>query len=967
MKFNRLMRHRVRTVLLVSTAYDAFVLQEEGNLTEQIFLEYKALSLSSAPHVTHVESEKEALELLQKERFDLVLRIARLADTDLGQFGRQVKQLRPGIPVVVLGFDHAEMTRLRHLVSREEIDSIYLWSGEARILLAIIKEAEDRANLDEDLATADLRVILVVEDSIRYYSAFLSVLYPELMKQSQALFSEGINLLDRLLRMRTRPKVLHVINYEEALAAVGKYRHNLLALISDVGFPREGRLDPRAGLDLAAQLRREMPDLPIVLQSAEDKYATEASQLGLFVNKSSPRLLQEVRAFLINYLGFGPFIFRMPDGQEVARARDIREFAECIGRIPEESLYYHASRNHFSNWLLARSEFDLAARLRPQKVSDFSSLEELRRYLIDELNKLRRAEVAGAVSEFSRFQFDPESLFQRIGQGPLGGKGRGLAFINYLLYENPQLQPAGLRVSIPQTFALTTEAYEQFIEDNHLRDILGKNLPDQTIRQHFLQGRLSQEVEASLWAVLENVNGPLAVRSSSLLEDDMLHPLAGVYDTIMLPNCADTIGQRMHELAQAVKLVYSSCTLKKAREYLEKTGHRVEEEKMAVVIQRLVGKRFERRFYPEFSGVAQSYNYYPQPPARPGDGVVLLALGLGYTVVGGGECLRFSPRYPQRVAHLSDPATFMKFSQRHFYALEMDARWLPADRLVEKLNRLPLEVALEDGVLPRVASVFNVADNSISDSTHSGGPWLVTFNNILKYNSIPLAQALANILDITARAMGTAVEIEFAGDMGNGEQPALYLLQLRPVLSRPRHQLLPSLDTESKRVVGRSTSSLGHGQYQLNDIVFVNRSNYQPAANRQIAREIEKVNGELTAAGRRYLLVGPGRWGSSDHWLGIPVQWNQISAAAVIIEAALPGYQVEPSQGSHFFHNLTSMQLGYLTVQANQDKDNFIDWNWLQSLPLHCRSEMVSHAVLDKPILVSIDGESSHSVIAVSC
>ncbi len=979
-KYNLLMQKRVRSVLLVSTAYDAFVLQEEGNLTEQIFLEYKALSLSSAPHFTHAPTEEAALQIIERERFDLVLRLCRVADTDLGAFGRRVKQLRPDLPVVVLGFDHAEMSRLREMVSRSEIDSIFLWSGDAKILLAIVKEAEDRANLDRDIAVADLRVILVVEDSIRYYSAFLTALYPELMKQSQALFAEGTNRLDKLLRMRTRPKVLHATSYEEALGIYEKYSDNLLGLITDIGFSRGGKLDAEAGLRLAQRMRHDIPDLPIVLQSADEKYARLAGEIGLFVNKNSPALLQQVRSFLIEYLGFGDFIFRLPDGTEVARARDLREFSECLSRVPPESLAYHAGRNHISNWLLARSEFDLAAKLRPQKASDFPSLESVREYLLEELGKLRRTEQAGVITDFSRRHFDPDSLFQRIGDGMLGGKGRGLAFMNHLLTEAaPQGSLAGMEVRIPQTFVLTTDAFDQFVEENRLRRLAEGRAGDGEIREQFLAGRLSPEAEANLRVILEHLAGPLAVRSSSLLEDDMLHPFAGVYETLMLPNDAAEPSERLSRLCRAVKMVYASTYLQNARAYLRHTSNRVEEEKMAVVVQRLVGQRFGGRFYPHFSGVAQSYNFYPLPPLKASEGVALLALGLGRMVVDGGECLRFSPRHPEVIPHFAKPTEALKHSQRSFYALDMDDRRPEqAASYGDNLRRYPLEAAAEDGTLQLVASTYDAADDAIKDSPGASGPSVLTFNNLLKYGAIPLAPALDQLLRLATAGMGTAVEIEFAGDLGDfgrarqgggpARPPILYVLQLRPVLAREAFKPLPGLELRPDRLICRSTSSLGHGRHRtIRDLIYVRPESFDPSRNSAIAREVERLNTELGTDGRFYILIGPGRWGSADHWLGIPVQWQQISNARVIVEASPAGYNVDPSQGTHFFHNLTSLRMGYLTVPPGAERDradNFVDWEWLAGQPAHCETEHLRHLRLDHPLLVELDGTRGIGLVA---
>jgi DNA-binding NarL/FixJ family response regulator len=979
-KFNQLMQRRIRSVLLVSTPYDAFVIQEEGNLTEQIFLEYKALSLSSAPHVTHCATEQQALDLLSRERFDLVLRVARLADTDLAEFGRRAKQVQPDLPVVVLGFDHAEMTRLRELVSREAVDKIYLWSGDAKILLVIIKELEDRLNADRDIAVADLRIILVVEDSIRYYSAFLSVLYPELMKQSQSLFAEGSNRLDRLLRMRTRPKVLHATHFEEATALYEKYRDNLLALVTDVGFPRGGQLDVEAGLALARRVRADIPDLPIVLQSAEERFAEPARALGLFVHKNSPSLLSEVRQFLTDYLGFGAFVFRLPSGEEVARAADVRELERCIACVPEESLRYHTSRNHVSNWLLARSEFDLAAKLRPQKVSDFGSIEEVRRYLIEELSRLRRSENAGTITDFSARAFDRESLFQRVGEGSLGGKARGLAFLNHLLTLNTdEGRLAGMRVCLPQTFVLTTDVFDGFLQENGIRPAHLDGRADEEILARFQEARIPDGARRGLEVMLEHLSGPLAVRSSSLLEDDMLHPLAGIYETVMIPNNDSDPAARLLDLERAVRRVLASTFMRNSRAYLSQVGSRPEEEKMAVVVQCLVGQRFGGRFYPHLSGVAQSYNYYPLPPLRSEDGVVQLALGLGRTVVEGGDCLRFCPRHPGMLPQFASPQQTLDHAQKSFFALDLGRSRVGAEvELKDAVMRYELEVALEDGTLPLLASRYDAENDVIRDGPFGDGPWVLTFANILKHNSVPLAPALVALLELSERGMGTPVELEFACDLGDlgrrvppgapRREPVLYALQLRPFLAREMVKELSDRPSATGRVVCQSRRALGYGRSRIGDVVYVKPEAFQPAHNPRICREVSQLNERLLAEKRPYVLIGPGRWGSSDPWLGIPVQWADISGARIIVEASPEGYNVDPSQGTHFFHNLTSMRLGYLTIppgaRAGRDEE-FVDWEWLQDAPACAETEHLRWVRLAGGLIAELDGRHGSGRLSV--
>jgi hypothetical protein len=982
-KFNDLMPHRVREVLLVSSLYDAFIMQEEGHLTEQIFLEYKDLNLSSAPRFTHATTVEEALKALEVRRFDIVLAMHRVGGLDLQALGRRVKEMRPGKPVVVLAFDHAEIEHLTNLVSPDCIDAVFMWNGDAKILLAIIKHIEDKQNVDHDIAVADIRVILVVEDSVRFYSSFLAALYPELMKQSNSLFAEGSNRLQKLVRMRTRPKILHATSYEQALELVERYRDNLLAVISDIGFRRAGRHDETAGLRLAHIIRKCSADIPILLQSFEHKYEEAARTEGvLFLDKHSPSLLHEIRRFLSDYLGFGEFVFRLPDGREVARARDVFELEKAIATVPPESLEYHTSRNHVSNWLMARSEFELAIKLRPKSVEDFPTVEDVRQYLLRELRLLRKVGSRGVITDFSREEFDPDALFQRLGQGSIGGKARGLAFLNTLLIEEPHFSRlGGMPVRVPQSFTIATDYFDRFMDENDLAEFAYQSNDDGEITRRFFEASLPGQLVSDLGVVVSHVHSPLAVRSSSLLEDDMIHPFAGIYRTIMIPNNGEDRRARLENLCHAIKLVYASTFYRNAKAYVENTAHRVEEEKMAVVVQRLVGREFGRRFYPQLAGVAHSYNYYPLGPQKPEDGVVQLALGLGRIVVDGGQTLRFCPRYPQVLPQFATPELVLKNSQRAFYALDLDSGAVtPEFNLGVNLKLHELPDALADGVLPLLGSVYDPHDNIITDSPYAQGTWVVTFNNLLKHHSLPLADALIELLRLGEQGLGTAVELEFAVDLGDygrrdllpasHREPTLYALQLRPIVTQisQTDEHLNGFDPAA--LVCRSTQALGQGRFEdLADVVYVKNAAFDPARNPQIARQVGQFNEQLRREGRHYVLIGPGRWGSADHWLGIPVQWSQISGARLIIEASPSGYNVDPSQGSHFFHNITSLRIGYFTVPPgghpeDRSQGDFVDWAWLDAQPAVQETEYLRHVRLASPLTAMVDGRKGLGVIA---
>jgi CheY-like chemotaxis protein len=984
-RYHNLMPHRIREVLLVSSLYDAFILQEDGHLTEQVFLEYKSLALSSAPRFTHVTSREEALEAMENRRFDLVLVMPRIQGMDLIEFGEKVKKQRPGRPVVVLAFDNHELDELRSLNESPFIDVVFSWNGDATILLAIIKYIEDQENVDHDIEVADVRVILLVEDSIRFYSEYLAHLYPELMQQSQRLFSEGLNRLQKLLRMRTRPKILHTTNYESAIALLDKYGDNVLAVITDADFFRDGKHQKRCGLDLIREVRRRVPDMAILFQTANEEMRADAETMATqFIYKKSPSLLWEVQEFLQHHMGFGDFVFRLPTGEEIARATDMRELEQTLETIPAESLAFHAGRNHISNWLMARSEFELAARLGPKKVSDFGSIEGVRNYLLAQLARLRKGIREGIIADFSVDHFDPDAQFQRVGSGSLGGKARGLAFMNLLLTSPPYRgMLAGLPARIPQTFVLATDHFDTFLDDNELHDFAHACNDDEQINRRFLRARLPHTVVEALDRILEAMDCPLAVRSSSLLEDDMAHPFAGIYRTLMLANNAPFARTRLDHLCDAVKLVYASTFHQNAKAYIDNTNHRIEQEKMAVIVQAVVGQPYGSRFYPHFAGVAQSYNYYPVGPQTADEGVVQMALGLGRMVVEGGHIYRFSPHHPKLTPQYASAEMMMRNSQNRFYSLDLNLGAEQNDSFEDALGDIrafELSEAEIDGTLPLVGSRYDADNDRITEGHDAVGPWVVTFNNILKYDTIPLAKAINLLLAMTAEGMGCAVEAEFACDMGDHGrrvkrgtrrlQPTMYALQLRPIVTASELTIIEETTFVDQDIICRTDQAMGHGAYHnLADVLYVKPDTFDRADTVQIGREVGKLNAALAAAGRPYVLIGPGRWGTSDHWLGIPVAWSQISGAQIIIEASPKGFAVDPSQGSHFFHNITSLGVGYFTIppgagMRREDGRPFIDWQWLNEHPALAETKHLRHVRLENPLTALVDGRKGVGVIA---
>ncbi len=979
-RFNDLIPFRVNEVLLVSSPYDAFILQEDGHLTERMFFEYKEISLSSSPRFTHAATPDEALGLLERRHFDLILAMTSLAAADLNQFARDIKRTRPGLPVALLALDRYDAVHLRDRIDPAAIDGFFVWGGDLLILLAVIKSVEDRRNVDHDVAHGNVRVIIMLEDSPQYYSSFLGVLYKELMRQSLSLYSEGLSELYRRMYMKSRPKVLHARSYEEGVELLDRYRTNVLAVISDVGIPRKGAPDPQAGLAFARLARELDPDLPLLLQSAEAANREKARALNAaFIDKSSPSLLGGIREFLSFRLGFGDFIFRTPDGREFDRARDLRELEEKLATIPGDILAYHASHNHISIWLMARSEFELAEELRPRKLSDFPNIEACRSHLLQAIRENHERVHRGIVSDFTADHFERDP-FTRIGGGYLGGKARGIAFLYQLLADVDPREFAGLPVRVPKTIVVTTDAFDAFLADNDLAEFAVSCGDDQEIASRFVAGRLQESLLEALELIADRMEGPLAVRSSSLLEDSLHQPFAGIYSTLMIPNRDPDPTNRLRELAAAVKLVYASTFSRNARSYLAATGNRVEEEKMAVVIQPLVGAAHNGRFYPHFAGIAQSRNYYPIGPQKPDDGIAFLALGLGRQVAEGGLALRFCPRHPQVIPQFADARTLLRSTQRGFWALNLERELsrLETD-LTDTLEYYPLKAAEDDGTLALVAGVYSAEDQQIRDDLRTPGPRVITFNNFLKYRMLPLAETLEGILRVTERGLACPVEVEFACDMGDWgrtrrpgglrRDPILYLLQLRPLVSRTALSEVSGIIFSREQTLCSSRGSLGHGvMREIRDILYVRRDRWDASRNRRIAGEVGQLNAWLAESGRPYVLIGPGRWGTADEWLGIPVQWSQISSARVIIEASPAGCNVDPSQGTHFFHNITAQGVGYLTLPPGADKtdpqaQHFLDWEWLEGCPAMRETEHLRLVRLEQPLTVVLDGRDGRGVI----
>jgi CheY-like chemotaxis protein len=963
--FHNLMPHRVESVLLVSSLYESFILEEEGLLTELITSEYLEMHLSHAPRVSRASTGDEALEFIRSQDVDLVITMTRLGQWNLADFANAVKGIRPDLPVVVLAGEPRELPQHRELFECPSIDRTFLWSGDAKILLAIIKFVEDHRNAEHDTRAGDVRVIVLVENSVRFYSAYLPLIYAEVVKLTQSLMTEGINPMNRLLRLRARPKILLAETFEEAWNLYTKYSDHLLGVICDIRFPREGKLDDTAGLEFTRLIRQDSPHLPILLQSSNTSYLKPAADLqASFLNKGSRSLLQDLRDFILGQLGFGDFVFAMPDGREVGRAHDLRSFEALAAEVPDESLVFHARNNHFSNWLMARTEFEMATRIRPRKVTDFPTVAEMRAYLAGTLAEFRERSQSGVIADFSPTRLEIPATFTRIGSGSIGGKARGLAFINALIRRyNLRYRFDGVRIGVPASAAVGTDVFDAFLEENNLRELTVQDVEDEEIARAFLEARLPRAIHSDLAAFLRQVRYPLAVRSSSLLEDSQDRPFAGVYTTHMIPNNHSELNIRLDQLCDAIKLVYASTFFRRARRYVEATGRHTEEEKMGVILQAIVGSTHGERFYPTFSGVARSYNFYPAGQMKPEDGVACVALGLGKMVIEGGQSLLFSPALPNVLPQFPTTQDLLSGSQRQFYALDIShPEVYPTPDADANLLMLGLDVAEADGTLAPIGSVYSAENDVVYDGVLRDGPRLVTFAHVLKSGLIPLPGILRLMLDIGIEGMAYPIEIEFAVDMSR--QPVEFgFLQIRPIISHQEYGDVCLGDVAPDETICYSPKALGNGQMcGIHDIVYVKPEEFDSSYTREIAAGLARINDDLHRAERRCVLIGPGRWGSADRWLGVPVTWDQISSAQVIVETTLKDFVVTPSQGTHFFQNLTSFGVGYFTVDPSVG-DGSIDWNWLAAQKAAEETRFLRRIYLDEPLDVRLDGRTRLGVI----
>ena len=970
--FANLMNKRIYNVLLIATKYDAFMLEDDGRVDEQIFNEYTSLSLRYPPRFTQVTTEEEAHAEMKNRNFELIICMQKKDNRDIFAAATEIKIHYPNIPIVVLTPFSKEVSKRIANEDLSAIDYVFSWLGNAELLLAIIKLIEDKMNAPDDTASVGVQIILLVEDSVRFYSSALPHLYKFVLEQSQMFAKEALNDHQRTLRMRGRPKIKLARTYEEAVRIFNQYRDNMLGIISDMSFMHNGVKDPYAGYKFGQYVRKTGLIIPFVLESSEVGNKVYAKELGAsFIDKNSKSYPQDLRKKIMQRFGFGDFVILNPQTkEEIMRIKDLKDLQKKVFQIPDDSLVYHLSRNHFSRFFYSRAMFPPAEVLKRVDVSDYKDMDEARKLIFDLIVQYRRMKNSGVVAVYQKERFDEYSNFARIGDGSLGGKGRGLAFIGAMVKRYPKLEHDHFAVTIPKTVVICTDIFDEFMETNELYSVALSDVDDETILKYFLRASLPSRLIEDLMAFFDVVKSPIAVRSSSLLEDSHYQPFAGIYSTYMVPKLEDKYDM-LRTLSDAIKAVYASVFYRDSKAYMTATSNLIDQEKMAIVLQEVVGNRYNDRFYPTISGVARSLNFYPIGNEKAEDGIANIALGLGKYIVDGGQTLRFSPRHPHYILQMSTMDFALRETQTRYYAL--DLKNLTEQFSVDdsfNLLRLNLKDADADGLLKFIVSTYDPYDQIIRDGYYPGGRKILSFVNILQHDVFPLADTLDQILHVGQDEMGRPIEIEFAVNIDpvRAEQSptptaTFYLLQIRPIVDNKEVMEEDLTLVGQEDTILSSTSVLGHGIVtDVQDIIYVKTGAFSSSNNQLIAYDIEKINRKFTAEEKNYVLVGPGRWGSSDSWLGIPVKWPHISNARVIVECGLENYRVDPSQGTHFFQNLTSFGVGYFTINPFKG-DGWFDEEYLNSLPAVEETEYLRHVRFDKPIVIKMDGKKSLGVV----
>jgi len=961
--YHELTLHHVREILLVTSLYDAFILEEEERINENIFGQYSELDLSTAPRITNASDENEAISMLKTRYFDYAIITIRTQQLTPFELAEKLKAIKPDLPIFLLLYDNSDLALINRMKEKIDIfEKVFVWNRNSRIFLAIAKYFEDKMNVENDTKVGLVRVILLVENSVRYYSRYLPILYQEIIKQTQRLITlDNLDAVKKNLRMRARPKVIMATSYEEALEIYNQYRDYLICVISDVKFPRAGQIDDEAGLKLLKKIKSEEPDLPFVLQSSDIEMEKIAESLNVsFINKNSETLAADLTHFITRSLGFGDFIFRDEKGEKISSANSIAEFKDMLSIVPSETIMYHGKRNHFSAWLMARGEIQIAEHLEPLKVSDFKGPEEIRDYIIKATRTIEATITRGGVVDFDEHLIGMDNMILRLSKGSFGGKGRGIAFINTILQNKSLFDQFNIPMKIPKTSIIGAEEYISFIELNNFRTIY-KDFSFEELKKKFLKAKLSDELTERLKVFLGYIRTPLAVRSSGTYEDSISESFSGIFNTYLIPNNHIKINERLKNLSDAIKLVYASVYSKHARSYFDAINYKIEDERMAIVLQEMVGEKYDKVFFPHISGVALSYNFYPIQRFKPEDGICIAAVGLGKYVIDGEKAYRFSPKYPK--IDIVEPEAQIKDTQIFLYAIDMSK---PLANLAENeditLTKLNFQDVENLEGMNHVISVWNSQDKKFKPGLISSGPRVVNFSPILKYDSFPLGNILSLLLEIFENSMGLPVEIEFAVDLSE-KNPAFYILQIKPLIRDTGFFSFEANEIKQKDMMLYTERGMGNGKLDyIKDIIYVDPDTFILAETPEMVQEIEELNEKMCRFGDNYILIGPGRWGTRDRWLGIPVVWTQISNAKIIVETDLKDFRVDASLGSHFFHNIISMNIGYFTVHESKGRD-FIDWDWLKSLRKVDMTKHFVHAETEKPLTILMDGKKSISLI----
>ncbi|HBX53737.1 MAG: pyruvate, phosphate dikinase [Bacteroidetes bacterium RIFOXYA12_FULL_35_11] len=966
--YHDLMPFKVKEILLVANLYDAYSIEKEGRFTEHILGEYHKLNLTSLPRITGISNQEDALELMKKKHFDLIILMMGTDKKAPFDLAKKIKTNFPYRAVYLLLNNDCDVALLeQNDIPITNFDKVFVWNGDSKIFFAMVKLLEDKINIENDVKVGVIQAILLVEDSAKYYSRYLPTLYNIILEQTQRLIEDvSSDELYKVLKLRARPKILHASTYEEAIAIYNDYKEVITCVISDVRFPKNGELYAEAGFDFIKHVKEHSSGLPVLLQSSDSENLKKAYELNaLFINKNSESLLQDLKGFVIYHLGFGQFVFRTDEGRQLTVAKTMKEFEAQLKLIPDESIKYHALKNHFSLWMMARGEIEIARIIKPYKITDFTSAEELRNFLLKAIQKYKVQKERGKIVNFDEDALMEESNIVSLCSGALGGKGRGLAFVNTLIYNfNFSDIVPEINIRTPKTSIIGTDEFDFFISRNKLKSVISTETNYNITRQKFVEGELSYELVKKLKVFLKHIRKPLAIRSSSLLEDSLSHPFAGVFETYLIPNNNPDDDIRLQQLMTAIKLVFASVFSPQARTYFEAINYKIEDEKMALVIQEVVGNQFGNYYYPHISGTAQSNNYYPVGHMKPDEGFAVIAIGLGQYVVEGEKTFRFSPKYPKiEINSLKDT---IKNSQTEFYSINMEKN---NPDLMEgeeaAFSRLDLWDAEKHGTIKHCASVYDADSERIDAGIDKPGPRIINFANILKHEYIPLAKTIDILLGIVREAFGSPVEIEFAVDLNktHKKQPSFYLLQIKPMVGSETDYNIDESKIDKSKVLLFTEKSMGNGKVdEVSDVIYVDPSKFDNSKTLEMTVEIEKLNAKMLAANKKYLLIGPGRWGTRDRFIGIPVVWSHISNAKAIVELSMKDFPLDASLGSHFFHNVTSMNVGYFSVQYYSDTE-IIRWDILEKQELVEKTEYFRHVRFKEGLTIIMDGKKRISMV----